>query len=451
MSNAVSRALNRAMGRVLPERQVFVRSSTRARYLHLSPMTQAGALALLLASAGWTGYATYRTVADLSDAERIALTKGAVERAWAARFEHMQAERDRLSADLAELGADHASASVALGKAKAALVEAEAALRATQVERQAIRRGLERLQVERNRAAERAEALEATLKETRLAMLKGATERTALAAEPEIVSSAMLGEAMARVVAERDAALAERSTLDTKIAALTERLANWRERQDTVMSKIEDAARAGLDGLDKVLARAGLDIEAILEETRASYTGAGGPFVPLTPEEAAALDAEGEDHRVAALMGELERINLMRVAIDRLPFGLPVRGARFTSGFGKRRDPFRRRWSMHNGVDYAAPMGTPITATAEGVVSFSGRMRGYGNVVIIRHSFGYETRYAHLKRALVTVGDRVARGDRIALMGSTGRSSGSHLHYEIRIDEDPINPKKFIEATRDVL
>ena len=144
-------------------------------------------------------------------------------------------------------------------------------------------------------------------------------------------------------------------------------------------------------------------------------------------------------------MDNLETVNLMRFAADRLPFGEPVFGGRRTSGFGP------RHGRKHKGLDIAAPRGTAIYSTADGVVTFTGRQRGYGRVVKIRHAFGFETVYAHLNRARVKVGQRVRRGDRIADMGSTGRSSGNHLHYEIRIDDKPVNPLKFIEATRDVL
>ena len=99
----------------------------------------------------------------------------------------------------------------------------------------------------------------------------------------------------------------------------------------------------------------------------------------------------------------------------------------------------------------SAPRGTPVYVTADGVVTFSGRQRGYGNLVKVRHAFGFETVYAHNSRNRVKVGQRVTRGDRIAGVGNTGRSTGSHLHYEVRIDNRPVNPKKFIEALRNVL
>ena len=157
------------------------------------------------------------------------------------------------------------------------------------------------------------------------------------------------------------------------------------------------------------------------------------------------------EQRLAALMTDLERMSLLRIAVDRLPFGRPTRGAEMTSGFGYRRDPYRRRSRLHKGIDFAAPIGTPIYSTAQGVVVFSGRQRGYGIVVKIRHAFGFETVYAHLSKSRVKVGQRVKRGERIADMGNTGRSTGSHLHYEVRVNGLPINPIKFIRAPRNVL
>ncbi|NOR62969.1 MAG: peptidoglycan DD-metalloendopeptidase family protein, partial [Rhodobacteraceae bacterium] len=105
---------------------------------------------------------------------------------------------------------------------------------------------------------------------------------------------------------------------------------------------------------------------------------------------------------------------------------------------------------LHKGIDMASSLNTPIYATADGTVQFSGTQSGYGNVVILDHGGGYETYYAHLNRRLVTVGQTISRGDRIALMGNTGRSTGVHLHYEIRKDGVAVNPMTYIKAGRNV-
>ena len=127
-----------------------------------------------------------------------------------------------------------------------------------------------------------------------------------------------------------------------------------------------------------------------------------------------------------------------------IPSRRPVEAMRLTSTFGHRSDPFTGRRARHNGIDIPGPIGTPIYATADGVVGRAQRAGGYGNLVEIDHGNGMQTRYGHLSQINVQPGQRVRRGDVIALMGSTGRSTGSHLHYEVRIAGAPVNPEPFI-------
>src|SRR5262249_16884889 len=123
-----------------------------------------------------------------------------------------------------------------------------------------------------------------------------------------------------------------------------------------------------------------------------------------------------------------------------IPSMQPVHNLNFSSNFGVRSDPFRGVAAMHAGVDIPGPLGTPVYATADGIIARAGRASGYGNLVEINHGKGIETRYGHLSKILVTPNTRVHRGQLIALMGSTGRSTGSHLHYEVRIDGRAVNP-----------
>ena len=127
-----------------------------------------------------------------------------------------------------------------------------------------------------------------------------------------------------------------------------------------------------------------------------------------------------------------------------IPSVQPVDRLAFTSNFGIRSDPFRGTARMHAGVDIPGPVGTPIYATADGTVARTGRAGGYGNLVELDHGKGIATRYGHLSRILVDAGTHVQRGQLIALMGSTGRSTGSHLHYEVRIDGHAVNPAPFL-------
>ena len=139
--------------------------------------------------------------------------------------------------------------------------------------------------------------------------------------------------------------------------------------------------------------------------------------------------------------------NLASSAIA-VPSDKPVKTAAFTSGYGVRSDPFGRGAAMHGGIDLAGPSGTPIYATADGTVGRAGwNSGGYGNLVEVNHGRGIETRYGHLSQILVSPGQQVRRGQLIARMGSTGRSTGSHLHYEVRIEGRAVNPIPFMKST----
>lgn len=136
-------------------------------------------------------------------------------------------------------------------------------------------------------------------------------------------------------------------------------------------------------------------------------------------------------------------LNDQRSLLAAKPGGWPVKGW-LTSSFGMRRDPFNGRRKMHEGLDIAARTGTAVIATADGIVSSVKTEPGYGKVVILDHGYGYRTIYGHNSRYYVKVGQRVRRGERIAAVGNTGRSTGSHVHYEIRLNGVPVNPRKYL-------
>lgn len=136
-------------------------------------------------------------------------------------------------------------------------------------------------------------------------------------------------------------------------------------------------------------------------------------------------------------------LNDQRSLLAAKPSGWPIKGW-LTSKFGMRRDPFNGRRKMHEGLDIAARTGTPVVATADGIVSSVRTEAGYGKVAVVDHGYGYRTIYGHNSRIYVKVGQRVRRGDRIAAVGNTGRSTGSHIHYEVRLNGVPVNPKKYL-------
>lgn len=159
----------------------------------------------------------------------------------------------------------------------------------------------------------------------------------------------------------------------------------------------------------------------------------------------------GEDTTFANLFSSWKKLDNGGVTTPQaaiyIPIGRPVDDLALTSNFGARRDPFNGRTRMHKGIDIPGPVGTPIYATADGIISRAQWVNGYGNLIEISHGNDTETRYGHLSKLLVEPNTRVHRGQLIGLMGSTGRSTGSHLHYEIRVAGAAINPLPFVTGS----
>ncbi len=176
-------------------------------------------------------------------------------------------------------------------------------------------------------------------------------------------------------------------------------------------------------------------------EVVSAYTGMGGPDEPVA-------EPGNADPRFRELFASWQRLERLEQAVIAIPSARPIEtSVNFTSGYGVRSDPFNRGARMHGGIDLAGPIGTPIYATADGIVGRSEwNNGGYGNLVEINHGQGIQTRYGHMSRRLVEAGTRVRRGQLIGMMGSTGRSTGSHLHYEVRIDGRAVNPIPFMQS-----
>lgn len=171
--------------------------------------------------------------------------------------------------------------------------------------------------------------------------------------------------------------------------------------------------------------------------------GVGGPFVPIRGGE----DDLGIASRIDRIEQRMVYLDALRQHVKRLPVRFPLKEkAAITSSFGSRVDPFLGRRAMHNGIDFRAGTGTPVLAAAKGRVVRAGRLGGYGNLIEIDHGEGRSTRYAHLSRIDVNKGQSVDAGQVIGAAGSTGRSTGPHLHYETWIDGQPVDPKRFVEA-----
>ncbi len=228
----------------------------------------------------------------------------------------------------------------------------------------------------------------------------------------------------------------------------------------SAMKTLDDSARYVSTALHSVIGELGEveqeskeRLEEAVRSARANELHTAAATTIREANNAYALLEDGEISPVQAVTVQQCAVrDLMTLLIEQknlinsLPSEIPCQG-RLTSEFGTRVHPISRTTKHHDGIDVAARSGTEITAPAGGTVVFAGRKSGYGNVVEIDHGFGYRTLYGHASRLLVKEGARVARGEKIALVGSTGASTGSHLHYEVTVDGVKVDPIKFMDAT----
>lgn len=194
--------------------------------------------------------------------------------------------------------------------------------------------------------------------------------------------------------------------------------------------------------LDELLASSGLDLDELAAQAEPldqPYSdGQGGPLVVAGPVQAAmAAHADVLD---------LDRVRRVQAVLRAVPFSPPMAEYKLNSGFGYRRDPLNGRSALHTGLDFGGPQNAAVLATAPGQVIEAGRAGAYGLMVVIDHGMGLQTRYAHLRKALVKVGETVSIHEQVGIMGRTGRTTGPHLHYEIRLDGKPLNPAAFLDA-----
>jgi len=239
---------------------------------------------------------------------------------------------------------------------------------------------------------------------------------------------------------------AEAAETVKKVSALIPQargLAEIEARQLAVVERLTRFADARARRAEAAMRKLNLD-PALL--SRRAQVGMGGPFEALT-----GADKEELDPRFERLGLSLARMAVLERALDGIPQVVPATVENITSGFGYRRDPFNGRAAMHAGIDFKGAVGSPIFAAAEGRVTFAGWKGGYGKAVEVTHANGLVTRYAHLSRIDVKPGQSVEAGATLGGMGSTGRSTGPHLHFEVRINDRAVNPRPFLETAPDVL
>ncbi len=439
--NILWHQINRRLERNFPEQRLFLRSEQTTRFVILTPVTQLVAWTVSAAFVAWAIIATAVLLMDSISSGNVREQSQREQKLYEQRLQTLAAERDQRAEEAAAAQERFNLALAQISDMQSELLTSEERRRELEVGIDVIQSTLRRTMNERDDARG---SVESMLAEARGEAPAGDAPVIAMGRDMTATLE-VLTSALETTAAERDAARTDAEEVREENRELAYEFRLREERNNQIFTQLEDAVTVSLEPLDKMFSAAGMSTENILNTVRRGYSGQGGPLMPMILSTKG--DTPDEDmERANRILSELDRMNLYRIAAEKLPFDMPVRAGtfRYTSGFGY-------RWGrLHAGTDMAGPIGTPIYATADGVVTHADWQSGYGRLIKIQHQFGLETRYAHLSRISVKKGQRVSRGDRIGDMGNSGRSTGPHLHYEVRVGGEAINPMTYIKAGRDV-
>jgi len=477
--------------RLFVDREILVKSQGRVSYVTLSRRSQLSLAVMAgLSAIALLGYAATSTY--MVDRARIA---AAIEPEQAAPVSsELQARIDALQRDLAAANArlsqaarpperSEAPATAALDQAQARIKALEEARDRATAEQQELQRRLAAAQQAADAKAQNLTQLNRTLESSRGELRQTDNQRAGLQdrvrrLEGDLeAAKTQAGEAKANLAgiehklqllsAEHDKTMAEREQLAARLAELQGRMpssptpaphadAHTAPSMDSLLPWATPP-RAAVDrpppgdqrsentgDLEQLIASTGIDVEDLLGRLAPVRPGQGGPYVAL---DGAANPGKAPD----AANPATQRADELQSIVKTLPLASPLKEFRIESTFGGRADPFTRRQAFHSGLDLVAPYRTPVYSTAPGRVIFTGAKGPYGKVVEIDHGNGIVTRFGHLHKALVARGQMVTGHQPVGELGSTGRSTGPHLHYEVLVNGTPQDPEKFLQAGKNVV
>ncbi|MEM8570901.1 MAG: DUF5930 domain-containing protein [Pseudomonadota bacterium] len=439
------RRRNGLFGGRVSETRVFVQSGNATTYIRLAPLTKVCLFMAAFALTGWVFVSLFVVTFNQVGSFRSTDPTVVLRDSYKARLESLAAERDQNASEARSAQGSFKKALEQISRQQTVILKSIEQRRELSMALDVMRSRLNDALEQRDAISEANSALLGRLEDAqeRFASTHGSTQD--LTDTLNAVSSALADAAEARDKAKR-----ERDELEKQLADLELQKRVNSLRQDEMVSQLEQAVAMSFGPLEEMFSASSLNVDSILATIRRNYSGQGGPAGIVTVS-SRSVGSDERSGRLNKVIEQLDEVNLMRIAATKIPYAMPVLNPfRFTSGFGYRRDPKGRGRRMHAGIDLAAPRGTPIHATADGIVTSAAYEGGYGRVVRIQHEFGFETVYAHQTKLLVEKGQKVSRGDVIGAMGSTGRSTGVHLHYEVRLNGSAVNPMTYLEAAKDV-
>jgi murein DD-endopeptidase MepM/ murein hydrolase activator NlpD len=438
--------IDATLERWFPERRLFLRSDTDTRFIRLKPGTQLIAFSGGALVVAWTIIATAILLMDSIGSGNFREQAKRDQRTYEMRLNILSAERDARAAEAV-------AAQERFNSALEQISVMQSQLLASETRRSEMETGIEVIQTTLRRTMRERETARAELAALKAQMEGGTGPNGEMMAGGVLGSDAvdLLALALSETAAERDMIRDDAQDALMRADEMAFEIRLMQDQNDQIFRQLEEAMTVSVAPLDKMFRSAGLNTDSIIRQVRRGYSGQGGPLTPLSFSTSGDAGISPDTERANRILEQLDQLNIYRIAAEKAPFATPVRsGYRFTSGFGVRRDPKTGGRRMHEGIDFAGPVGTPLYATADGTVTHAGWQSGYGRLVKIQHEFGIETRFAHLSKINVSVGQRVSRGDRIGDMGASGRVTGPHLHYEVRVGGQAVNPMIYIRAANDV-
>ncbi len=453
-----------------PERQVYIRSDGRVQFFTFSPVFQATLAGLALIFLGWVAFATVNVIFK--------------DRIIAAKEQHTQQMQSAYENRIADLQTSYEESNGALVTAEDRFKEVADELQTKQniiwgvlTRKREVDAILNRRDTTGQAAQESfdggkpGDALEAAPPPSQIQTSSGSSDFTVTpqpvkpqprSAKPTKASMLDFGSTVGRLAG---AIFGRRQTGDIspeviarhpvlrRLAFQTERLRRLSASQTMLMARTQGQVEEGITSIRSVLKRTGINPDQFAQRVRGSEGGVGGPEIPLSAVSIEGVSDTAFQQAYLKSSAQLTEMTELLGGLKHVPLTTPVAGPAFerSSGFGARVDPFTGRYAFHPGVDWSGPTGSIVRSTAPGVVVWADYRGGYGKMVEINHGYGLHTRYAHLSSILVNVGTRVGEGAPVGKLGSTGRSTGPHVHYEIWYDDVVRNPRNFIEAGRYVL
>ena len=440
-------SLNSAFPKFFPERQFYHRSHGEVHFISLSGRTQFIYLVLTLTFLTWVGYASVNVVfkeAIIAEKEKnfVEMRKqfedriGNLEREYDEARSRLVVATDNFADSLERLERRHDKLRSILDQRIAMLDDYET------------HRGVHIAEYF-NEEEKNKDGVKKVLMHAGAADGAGRRSRVLESSEENPVEAVTA--ALGKMISESMVvSTGGRVGLVDRVAALEARVETTLKKQNEVLHNLEEASQEQTHRAESILKMTGMDTDGLLKRYEGEIAAKGGPLIALKEAESFLDDRKIDPsfrRQLFRLKSKFERLYVLETTLTKLPLINPVNAPhRLTSTFGRRVDPFTKRLAFHSGLDMAGYYGAEIVAPADGVVKFAGRKGPYGKFLEIDHGNGLVTRYGHLNKIKVKKGDAVKFYQKVAEMGSTGRSTGPHLHYEVWFNKERRDPGKFIEA-----